>query len=129
MRTPPRQLRRASSRLAVLWKRRALLALARDTASREGGAWKPPISRRGFLGVPGANLLHVGVEDLGLGCRVLPAPHEYPLGPDVDVDPGVIPVEQPAQRLRRGQARAPRKLPRRLSRVAPAVGLEVAIVH
>ena len=63
-----------------------------------------------LLDVARADLLQVGVVDRGLLRQVAVGPDEDPLGADLDVDPCVVPVEQPAQGLGRVHLLGRRKL-------------------
>ena len=56
---------------------------------------------RGLLRAVRANLLHVRSEESRLDAEVALLPYENALGPDVDVDPREVPVEQAANGLRR----------------------------
>ncbi len=82
----------------------------------------------GLLGMAGADLLHVGVEQLGFGRDVRATPHVHPLGPDVDVDPGVVPAEEALERVRRLELGGARQLLDRLSPVPLTVGVKIVIV-
>ena len=64
----------------------------------------------------------------GSADEVAVGPDEDPLGPDLDVDPRVVPVEQAAHELRRVHLLRRRQLLRRLAQVALAVRVEVAVV-
>src|SRR5207302_3038171 len=76
----------------------------------------------GLLRMAGANLLHVGVEQLRLGLGA--TPHVHALRADVDVDPGVVPAQEALDRVGWVELAQTRQLLDRLPGVAPAVGLE-----
>jgi hypothetical protein len=81
-----------------------------------------------LLDVAGAHLLLVRVDHLrGLGVITV-GPEEDTLGPDLHVEARVVPVEDPAQRLRGMHVLGHRQLLAGLAPVALAVGDQVAVV-
>ena len=83
----------------------------------------------GLLRMARADLLEMGIEELRLPRGVAVGPHVHPLRPHVDVDPGVVPEEEPLpQGLGRRLGLGVRQLRGRLALVAGAVGVEIALV-
>src|ERR1700760_285776 len=93
---------------------------------RGGAALGIRVEAGGLLGVTGADLLHVGVEQLRL--RVAGAPDVHPLGPDVDVDPRVVPADEALDRVGELAPGERGELLGRLAGVALSVSLEVPVV-
>src|SRR5579859_1752790 len=82
----------------------------------------------GFLRVPGADLLEVGVVELGFGTHLPARPHVHPLGADVYIDAREVPLEEAANGPGRKELHDRGQLLGRLALVALAVGVEIAVV-